>query len=140
MPFCPECNAEFPVSVADRDFYKTFDLPDPRLCPDCRARRRMAFRNETKLYKRSCSLCAKKIIALYPVDTPFPVYCAECFWSDHWNALEYGQDFHFTRAFFEQFGNLLQKVPRLAIVNKQSENSEYCNYSFANKNCYLTFG
>ncbi|MDO8648366.1 MAG: hypothetical protein Q7R81_01140 [Candidatus Peregrinibacteria bacterium] len=25
-------------------------------------------------------------------------------------------------------------------MNKQSENSEYCNYSYANKNCYLTAG
>jgi len=49
-------------------------------------------------------------------------------------------EFDFNKTFFEQFKQLQLKVPRLAIMNKQSENSDYCNYSFQNKNCYLTFG
>lgn len=116
------------------------EVPEPTYCPDCRAQKRMAFRNEKTLYKRKCDLCEKKIVSLYSSDKPFPVYCPECYFSDAWDGLSYGQKFDEKIPFFEQFSELLQKVPRLAIMNKQSENSEYCNYSFANKNCYLTFG
>jgi hypothetical protein len=80
------------------------------------------------------------MISLYSPDKPFQVYSQEAYWSDDWNAIDYGMDVDPQKAFFPQFQKLLQKVPRLAIVNKQSQNSDYCNFSFANKNCYLTFG
>jgi len=46
-------------------------------------------------------------------------------------------DFDFSRSFFEQFQELVLEVPRVAIHNMQSDNSEYTNYSGFNKNCYL---
>ena len=39
----------------------------------------------------------------------------------------------------EQVAELYTRVPRLGIMNRQCQNSEYCNYSYANKNCYLVF-
>ncbi|MBN2095995.1 hypothetical protein JW752_01190 [Candidatus Peregrinibacteria bacterium] len=140
MKNCKQCNTGFDITDTDRDFYKKIDVPEPILCPDCRNQRRMSWRNEKTLHKRKCDLCSKDIVSIYSPDKPFPVYCQECFWGDKWNALDYGQGFDFNRPFFDQFEELMLKVPRLAIVNKQSQNSDYCNYSFANKNCYLTFG
>jgi hypothetical protein len=34
----------------------------------------------------------------------------------------------------------MKKVPRLTIINNKCVNSDFCNYAYANKNCYLTFG
>ncbi|MBU0727714.1 hypothetical protein KKA95_03445 [Patescibacteria group bacterium] len=140
MMNCNQCNTGFEIDDSDKKVYEGLKIPEPTLCPDCRNKRRMAWRNEKTLYKRKCDLCHGDIISIYSPDKTFPVYCTDCFWSDKWNPMEYGSDFDFNRSFFEQFRELMLKVPRLAIVNKQSQNSDYCNYSFANKNCYLTFG
>ncbi len=67
------------------------------------------------------------------------MYCNECWWSDGWDPTEYGVDFDFTRPFFEQFHELQLKVPRMALLNKNSVNSEYTNHSGDNKNAYLSF-
>ena len=140
MNNCQQCKQSFEVTESDKQIYSQLNIPEPTICPDCRNKRRMAWRNEKSLYKRKCDLCHRDIISIYSADKIFPVYCTECFWGDKWDALDFGQDFDFNKSFFEQFRELQLKVPRLGIVNKQSQNSEYCNYSFANKNCYLTFG
>ena len=146
---CGQCSKTFEIVGEDLEFYdkaspvlnnKKYSISPPTLCSDCRQQRRLAIRNERTLYKRKCSLCLKDMISIYFQDTVSPIYCQGCFWSDKWNALEYGQEINFQEPFFQQFQRLMEKVPRLGIVNKQAENSEYCNYSFANKNCYLTFG
>lgn len=137
---CIKCKTEFEVRDEDRKFYKKLDLPEPEQCPDCRQQTRLAYRNERVLYKRQCDKCNKQIVSTFSSDKPFPVYCQECFWADDWDATDFNNEINFEKPFFDQFYELIQKVPRLAIVNKKSQNSEYCNYSFANKNCYLTFG
>ncbi|MBL4693983.1 hypothetical protein JKY72_01285 [Candidatus Gracilibacteria bacterium] len=119
---------------------KKYSLPIPQEDYLQRQKKRLAFRNEKTLYKRKCDKCDKIAVGTYAPDAPFVVYCQDCFWGDDWNALDYGRDFDFERPFFEQFQELMKEVPRLCVVNKQSENSEYCNFSFANKNCYLLFG
>jgi len=68
------------------------------------------------------------------------VYDQHVWWSDEWDALEYGRDFDFSRPFFEQYADLARAVPRLSIINSQSENSDYCNYSRSNQHCFLCFG
>ncbi|MFC1810180.1 hypothetical protein ACFLZH_01650 [Patescibacteria group bacterium] len=140
MKSCINCQSQFEIRGFDRNFYKKLDLVEPLECPDCRQQKRLAYRNERILYKRDCDKCNKKIVSTFSSDKSFPVYCQECFWADDWDASDFNSEINFEKPFFDQFYDLMQKVPRLAIVNKQSQNSEYCNYSFANKNCYLTFG
>ncbi len=43
-------------------------------------------------------------------------------------------------AFIEDFKKLQEQTPRLAIINTNSENSAYTNYSTFNRNCYLCSG
>ncbi len=146
---CLQCGMSFDIMEDDLSFYDKASpvfngvkcqIKPPLLCSECRSKNRMTIRNEKTLYKRGCDLCKKNIISIYSSDKKFPAYCQECFWGDKWHALDYGIDFHKNESFINQFQELINKAPRLAIINKQSENSDYCNYSFANKNCYLTFG
>ncbi len=137
---CQQCSKTFQITKDDQEFYDKMNAPEPTLCVQCRRRNRLGWRNESTLYARACDLCSGAIISMYPEEAPFLVYCQKCFWSDKWDPLMYGQTYDESRPFFEQFAELQNNVPRLAILNKQSENSDYCNYSFANKNCYLTFG
>ncbi len=100
--------------------------------------RRMTFRNERVLYKDKCDLCGKDIISAYAPEKPFKVYCAECWWSDKWDAASYARDYDFSKPFFIQFGELLQEVPRMALESYQNENSPYSNFTWFSKNVHLS--
>lgn len=138
MKKCVTCSQAYTISDQDSRFYKHLDLPEPTLCPHCRQQKRLAWRNERNMYKRTCDYTGEQIISMYPPDSPFKVYKSDIWWSDKWNALEYGREFDFNRPFFEQFRELQLEVPRLALVNKQSENAQYTNHAGQNKNCYLS--
>ena len=148
MKQCLECNSRFDVLPVEREYYKRiafrtsrgeYPLLDPQQCPQCRGRQRTAFRNQRSLHKRSCDFCKRNHITLYSPDDPRPVICQQCFFSDRWNVLDYGIDVDKSRSFLDQLAELFLITPRLGVMNQQSENSEYCNYSFSNKNCYLVF-
>jgi hypothetical protein len=137
---CCVSGDKFIVTEKDQDFYKKMGVPFPKLSPDERMRRRLIFRNERSFYKRHCDKCKKEIIAIYPSEISFPVYCPSCWWSDSWDALKYGRDFDFSPSFFKQYFELQQKVPRISMVLVNVENSPYCNFTGDLKNCYLCFG
>jgi len=136
---CPKCKNEFHIFDWDEKFYKRIGVPSPKLCPNCRQQRRLAFRNERKLYHRDCNLCGKKIISIYNSSSPLKVYCPTCWYGDKWDPLDFGKDFDFSRPFFEQFNELKLKVPHISLYWRDNENADYINMSGYNKNCYLIF-
>jgi len=101
-------------------------------------KRRMIFRNELMLFRRNCALCKKDIITMYHPAADVVVYCNECWWSDKWDASQYGVEYDFTKPFFEQFLRLSKQVPRMALEAFQNENSPYTNYTWLSKNIYLS--
>ncbi|MCX6722901.1 MAG: hypothetical protein NT094_02410 [Candidatus Staskawiczbacteria bacterium] len=137
---CQNCKNEFVIKPEDFDFYEKIKVPAPTFCPDCRLQRRLTFRNERNLYKHQCALCKKQIISMYSPDKPFPVYCHDCWWSDGWDPFDFGMEYDFSKPFFEQNWTLLQKVPRPALIESNSNNCSYCNYFADGKECYLCFG
>ncbi|MFA5995368.1 MAG: hypothetical protein WCW27_03120 [Patescibacteria group bacterium] len=137
---CKNCNKTFKITDQDLAFYEKINVSIPTHCPDCRLQRRLAWRNERTLYARTCDLCHKKILALYPKNSSYKVYCHDCYWGDSWSGLEDGREFDFDKPFFEQYTELIKKLPHPAAYNDQIENSEYINYCYGAKNCYLLFG
>lgn len=139
MTTCSHCQIQFEITEDDRGFYNQIGVPEPKQCPECRLIRRLQERNARKLYKRKCDLSGKTIISTYHENHPFPVYHHDVWWSDQWDALDYGRDFDFTKPFFEQFGELLNKVPHFSVfvVGGTLENSEYTNCTGYLKDCYL---
>jgi len=79
---CETCQKQFLIIPQEQEFYRKKDLPWPTNCPECRQRRRLALRNERKLYKRTCDKCKKDIISTYRPDSPYIIYCQECFWEN----------------------------------------------------------
>ena len=134
---CQNCKTIFEVTAEDQQFYTKVGVPPPTWCPDCRQQRRYAWRNERTLYRRKCDLCGKSTVTIYSPNKPYKVYCPPCWWGDGWDARNFGRDFDFNRPFFEQFKELQLQVPRIALLGKNSTNSEYSNHSSDNKNCYL---
>jgi hypothetical protein len=143
---CTQSGTEFPIYQSDLKFYdqisptfdgKKFQIPTPTLSPEERARRRMAWRNERQYYRRTCDASGQSIISIYSPDKPFKVYDQKIWRSDQRNPLDYGREFDFSTSFTENFRALQLEVPRCAVLNGVSENSDYCNHSYHNKNCYM---
>lgn len=140
MHTCHNCQQEFLIDEQDQAFYQKIDIPLPGLCPNCRKQRRLSLRNELNLYKRHCDLCKQEIVAIFPADSQYTVYCYTCWWSDKWDPLDYGQDYDPNRPFFEQFSQLEKSIPHFALFqDPSSENCPYTNYGLGNKSCYLAF-
>lgn len=97
----------------------------------------MANRNEWTLYKRKCDFSGESIISAYPPDSNFKIYKNEIWWSDQWNAMDYGMDFDFNRPFFEQYAELQKMVPREGTSVFRSENCDYNGHIRESRNCYL---
>ncbi|MDP3882985.1 MAG: hypothetical protein Q8Q48_02930 [Candidatus Staskawiczbacteria bacterium] len=137
---CQNCKQEFVIESEDFAFYEKMKVPAPTFCPECRLVKRLAWRGERSLFKRKCNLCGKDKILLYSPDSPYTVYCRDCWWSDKWDPESYGKDYNFQRPFFEQFKELFLKVPRMGIIQQGNVvNSDYTNRASDNKDCYLIF-
>lgn len=146
---CKQCQAAFEIAPEDLVFYdslsptfagKKYAIPAPQMCPQCRLQRRMAFRNERKLYTRKSDMSGKSIITNYAPGTDFKVFDQDEWWSDKWDALAYGRDFDFNRTFADQFRELVHAVPHVSLTNIGCENSYYTNFALFQRNCYLIFG
>ncbi len=147
---CKSCKTSFDITDQDLAFYDKMSpvfngekqsLPTPTLCPFCRNRRRFAFRNERNLYKRKCDFSWEEMICIYSPDKPYTVYEQAIWWSDTWDAIDYGRDFDFSRPFFDQFDELLTEVPKCNLITdyNELENSPYVNLAWPSKNAYLIF-
>ncbi len=128
------------IEPNDFSFYEKMKVPAPVFCPECRFQRRLLFRNNRVFYRRECGMCGKQVLSVYSKDKPFVVYCRECWLSDKWNPVDYGQDYDFSKPFFEQFLELQKKVPRANLYQTNFIQSDYCNYGKDLKECYLLFG
>ena len=136
---CAVSGKEFEVTSDNVAFYEKMGVPVPTLCPEERNRRRLLFRNERKLYWRTCDATGKKTLSIYSPDKDYVVYDPKYWFSDKWDAKDYGRDFNLERPFFEQFHELWKVVPRMAIVTAGNKNADYVNYAGWNKGCYLIF-
>ena len=146
---CQQCGAGFDITDEDLKFYervspifngKKFQIPPPTLCPNCRQKRRLCWRNERHLYSRTCDLTGENIIAAYAPDTPYKVFEQEAWWSDQFDGKEYEMTVDLERPFFDQLQELIRKVPRMNLAASNNENCDYVNYVNYSKDSYLVFG
>jgi hypothetical protein len=145
---CKVSGQPFPIYQSDLDFYekisptfngKKYQIPTPTLCPEERQRRRLAFRNERKLYRRKSDFSGNEMISMYSPDKPYKVYSPEERRSDKRDPIQYGKEFDSQKPFFEQFDEIRKNVPRVALLQRNPENANYTNDSENNKNCYMCF-
>ena len=138
---CQNCKQDFIIDAQDFDFYTKIKVPPPTFCPECRLQRRLAWRNERGLYRRKCDAPGHEemIITMYPPELTLPVYDQKYWWSDAWDPMEFAREYDFSRPFFEQWKDLLYIIPAPALINLQDVDSDYCNFTYQSKNCYLNF-
>ncbi len=138
---CQNCHQEFVIEPEDLSFYEKVQVPPPTFCSECRLRRRLAWRNERTLYRRKCDAPdhEEMLISMYAPESPILVYDHKFWWSDGWDPMRYGREFDFGKAFLEQWRKLLYEVPTPALINIDAVESDYCNFTYQSKNCYLNF-
>jgi len=145
---CKKCGTSFEITDKDLEFYKKisptfnwkkYNIPSPTLCIDCKTKKRLMWRNERTLYQRKCNCCNKPMISIYAPEKKYNVYCQDCWESDKWSPLDYGQDIDFEKTFAEQFGNLLSKIPLISTILIWWENNQFNNSLTYGKNTYYTF-
>lgn len=137
---CQNCKNNFEVTPDDFSFYEKIQVPVPTFCSDCRLQRRLASRNERFLYHRVCALCDKKVLSIYSKEEPYIVYCVPCWWSDNWDPVSYCKDYDFSKDFFTQYSEFKKGIPHEAMYQSNFVNSEYSNFGFNYKDCYLVSG
>jgi len=135
---CQNCKKDFTIESDDFLFYEKIKVPPPTWCPECRFIRRFVWRNEGIFYKEKCNLCKKGIITNNSPFNKFPIYCNSCWYSDKWDAREYGKEYDFSKTFFKQWKELLDTTPNMNLWGLGNVDSEYSNYSGYSKNIYLS--
>jgi hypothetical protein len=76
---------------------------------------------------------------MFNPETNLKVYEHDIWWSDKWDPRDYGQDYDFSKPFFEQYKELLSRVPLASVGNTNCINSPYGNHNADCKNCYLVY-
>jgi len=79
------------------------------------------------------------LISMFPPEFKTPVYDQKYWHGDDWDATEFGVDYNFSVNFFKQVNELILSVPTPALVNIKDIKSDYCNFTYQTKNCYLNF-
>ncbi|HAQ02303.1 TPA: hypothetical protein DCQ22_00170 [Candidatus Nomurabacteria bacterium] len=134
---CQNCRLQFTIEPDDFSFYEKIKVPAPTFCPECRMQRRFTFRNERVLHRNKCAKTGKSVISCFSSESPFIIYDRDIWWSDKWDPTEYGMDYDFSRPFFKQFRELLEKVPQPNLFIGKCTDTLYGNHIGEFKNSYL---
>ena len=136
---CQNCKQEFTIEPDDFAFYEKMKVPPPTFCSECRMIRRMVFRNERVLYKRKCNAPShtEEIVSTFSPEKPVTVYDDRYWWSDAWSPIDYGEPYDFSSPFFEQFKQLLRRVPLINLSITNMANCSYCNVSEGDKDSFF---
>ena len=140
---CQNCKGSFAIEPEDFTFYDKIKVSPPTFCPECRTQRRMMFRNERVLYKRNNNTIGKdgeQIISIHRPEALVTVYDDRTWWSDAWDPMVYGQEYDFSRPFFEQFKKLYSTIPLINLSVTNNVNCNFCNVSEGDKGCYMVSG
>jgi len=139
---CQNCKASFQIDASDFAFYEKMKVPPPTFCFQCRIQRRMTWRNERVLFKRKCNAPGhnEEIISVFSPEASVTVFDSKYWWSDAWDPFDYGSEYDFQKPFFEQFKNLIRRVPWIALSETNMSNCSYCNVAEGDKDCYLLSG
>jgi hypothetical protein len=137
---CQNCKNDFIIEPDDFGFYKKIQVPPPTFCPECRLKRRTAWRNDWHLFKKKDAHTGEMIFSLFPEESPVKIYDRDYWWGDSWDPTIFGRDYDFSRPFFEQLKELLHKVPIPSTSMSFVVNSHYCTNANNIKNCYFCRG
>ncbi len=76
---CEETKKNYKITPQEFELYKKLKLPLPRKAPDQRYKDLINRRLSQHLRLINCSSCNKEIYTTFPSDTPYEIYCEDCY-------------------------------------------------------------
>ncbi len=134
---CQNCKKDFTIESEDFNFYEKIKVPLPTFCPLCRVQRRMAFRNERKLFRVKDAFTGLDIFSTYPKESGRKIITREAWFGDSWDAMEYETEYDFSKPFIKQLIEIEMKVPMYNFNVLRMVNSPYAFNATGLKNSYL---
>lgn len=138
---CKQCSLSFHIYTEDIEFYQMLRVPPPTLCPLCRKKRRFAhLLRLPKFFKKKCEAPGhcEEVITIYPPNTPHRVYDFSYWYSDAWDATDFGFAYNPSEKFFPQFRRLFFAVPHLPLErDPKGVDVDYCLGGLGGNNNYI---
>ena len=124
---CALSGEVFEISEREQAYCEEHAIPFPQAAPRERFRNMFAFGSLTHLFQTQCAVSGKRLLSFVPPEIGRPVMDVGIWSEDSWDSASYGVAYNFSRPFFEQFRELLYRVPlpNLALTKETIENSEY---------------
>jgi hypothetical protein len=135
---CIDCQTKFTITSDEFGMYKKVGIVPSILCFSCRIKKILAFWMFGKFRKGRSSISGESLITLLPENIRYPIYKSKEWYSDVWDALDYGLDYDPSQLFFTQLKNLQEKVPHPHQTGTNNTDCDYCDDVFNSKNCYLS--
>jgi hypothetical protein len=88
---------------------------------------------------RKKDIHGKEIFSIFHENSPVKILETAEWYSDSWDPMQYGQDYDFSKPFFEQFRELLYRVPIMSRSLTNYVRSDFVSNAGDIKDCYLTF-
>ncbi|KKS04192.1 MAG: hypothetical protein UU58_C0009G0014 [Candidatus Nomurabacteria bacterium GW2011_GWA2_41_25] len=134
---CQNCKKDFTIEPEDFNFYEKIKVPPPTFCHLCRAQRRLAFRNERKLFKVKDAFTGESIFSTFPTESGRKIIKREIWMGDTWDGMEYGREYDFSKPFLQQLRELINSLPIYNFNVIRMVNSPYSFNATDLKNSYL---
>src|SRR3989344_6437708 len=99
---CEHCKQNFIISEEELVLYKKVDIELPTLCNFCRIKLHLSFWMFGKFRKGKSDLSGESLITVLPEKNRYPIYTQTEWYSDKWDAMNFGIDYDSSRPFFEQ--------------------------------------
>ena len=136
---CQNCKKEFVIEPDDFAFYEKMKVPPPTWCPECRFQRRLAWRNEWRLFRNKDARTGKDVFTNFSPGAPVVIYDRDFWISDSWDPLEYGKEIDWLQPFLAQVKELLSTVPVVSRTVINTVNSDFCMNAGWLKDSFMVF-
>lgn len=123
-----------PVFAGKKQIFPSLDVSPLEM-----RRTLLGYRNQNRLYKRTCDMSGQEIISMFAKEAPFPVYEKSYWYGNEWTPMIHAQKMDLEKTFFQQWSELSAKVPRPSCSRHTDVNSVYSNNCASVKDCYLCF-
>lgn len=134
---CEHCNNQFTITDGEISMYQKVGIELPRECFLCRTKHLLSFWNFGKFRKGISDLSGESLITVLPEKSRYPIYTLHEWYSDKWDAINYGQNYNPSQSFFNQLKELQEKVPRPHQNGSKSTNCDWCDDVWSCKDSYL---
>lgn len=135
---CEHCEKDFSITEDEFSLYTKVGIELPTLCFFCRVKLHLSFWMFGKFRKGVSDLSGESLITVLPEKSRYPIYTLHEWYSDKWDAMDYGMDYDPNVPFFKQLQDLQEKVPHPHQNGTKNTNCDWCDDVWNSKNCYLS--